>query len=825
LDTIQFAIDNRNLKVAGVNKFTVTLDPFNSIPELNDLNNKGTFEFFISKGNTINLLPVDQAIVTADTIRFTWQPTSVLDPVRSYQLQYDSDLLFSNPTSFLVTGENYLTQDVDFGGLSIADSTVIYWRTKFELQESAEDTLWTTNSFTYIKTTEEGWGQFNIDQFSSNGLSSLSIDATDKLVFEESSLPVSFYTMGTSVFDYDALEVMIDGVNFIVTDNTIDPFCKTNTINFMAFDKVSSSPYRTIPQDGNDVENPLICGRLPQMIFNLTEELVLGSDRYLDALISNAATGDKIALFSFDSVAFSNWDNQLMNSLENIGVDVTSLVGLVDGQPLIIYGEKGSPAGSAIVVSDDGTILMPKEKFITYETDVVGKATEGKITTTKIGPANSWFSLDYGFVQGLNDEVTINVIGVDKDGNEEVIDLSSNGRRETLDLSAIDANVYPHLKLIARLTDEINQTPAQFENWSISYEIPPEGIVLLSDKNPLDVQEGEEIRKTAGFVNISNDQFTDSLVLVYSLMNTSTGTIQSSTSIIPSPGIGDTSAFEMIFESIGIVGKNNLRVQITPRETELYLPNNSFGFSEFVTVREDDINPILDVTFDGEHIMDGDIVSARPSILFMIKDESEVLLKSDTTGIEIEIKPPGEASVFERLSLTNPDVIWTPATGDEDFNVEYRPSQLEDGIYTLRAQVADETGNLSAAEPYEISFEVINKSTVTHFYPYPNPFSTSCRFVFTLTGSTVPDRLLIQIMTISGRVVREIDQAEIGPLKIGNNISDFLWDGTDQFGDRLANGVYLYRVMIQINGTSIEHRSTSADMAFNRGYGKLYILR
>ncbi len=73
-----------------------------------------------------------------------------------------------------------------------------------------------------------------------------------------------------------------------------------------------------------------------------------------------------------------------------------------------------------------------------------------------------------------------------------------------------------------------------------------------------------------------------------------------------------------------------------------------------------------------------------------------------------------------------------------------------------RFQLQDATGNKSGVQPYEIQFEVITKSSITHFYPYPNPFSSSVGFVFTLTGGNIPDQMKIQIMTVTGRVVREI---------------------------------------------------------------------
>ena len=126
---------------------------------------------------------------------------------------------------------------------------------------------------------------------------------------------------------------------------------------------------------------------------------------------------------------------------------------------------------------------------------------------------------------------------------------------------------------------------------------------------------------------------------------------------------------------------------------------------------------------------------------------------------------------------------------------------------------------------YTISFEVINKSTITEIMNYPNPFSTSTRFVFTLTGSEIPDIFHIQILNVSGKVVKEISMDELGPIHIGRNITEYAWDGTDNFGDRLANGVYFYRVITQINGESIEKRETAADNFFKKGFGKMYLMR
>ena len=80
-------------------------------------------------------------------------------------------------------------------------------------------------------------------------------------------------------------------------------------------------------------------------------------------------------------------------------------------------------------------------------------------------------------------------------------------------------------------------------------------------------------------------------------------------------------------------------------------------------------------------------------------------------------------------------------------------------------------------------------------------------------------------MTISGKVVKEIEKEDLGTIRIGRNVTEYTWNGKDEFGDPLANGVYLYRVITKINGEDIEKKATSADEYFKNGWGKMVIIR
>ena len=825
-DTVTFLIENDPaLTVDGNNLFQFTIDPENLISEINEANNISTFELFLPRGNTINLYPVDLGIQSEKEVEFIWQSAELLPNSRGFILQYDSVPDFSSPlnTSQTVQGQFILRHTADL--TNVPDSTTIFWRTKYANPSENEDTAWVSSSFSIINSLPSGWGQMVPVQYESNTLTGTTLDpTTGAWDFEERSTDYQIVTHGIDhPNEYEDFQVIVDNVNYILTENTFDPVCRVNTINAVFIDRATGQPYRPISFSTGDVTNPLICGRVPQMIHNLIEDDVLGSNRYLDSLISLMKPNDYVLLFSFDSVAYSNWDTQLFNSLNTVGIQTSTLSGLVDGQPAIFLGKKGSAPGEAIELTSDGTVSPPKEQLLSLEGNIITTSTNGSIETRRIGPAKSWNSLYYEIIDDSNDDMQVEIVGITKAGVETP--LFTDARIANIDVSTVNASTYPFLKLNVSFSDQIDLTPPQLKALVIDYDWPPEGLLFPENSDQVSLMEGDTLTQSFLFVNVSKENFIDSLQVNGTLLNIGSSNVSDQVFNIAPTNADDTTTFTLEYATRNMVGTNNLSVRVSPQENELLSVNNYLNFPDILEVTADETNPVLDVTFDGSHILDGDIVSPNPDIFIRIKDENPFLYKEDTSGINLSLKLPCEGCQFERIDFSDPGVTYIPASEDQDFEIHYQPGQLEDGIHAFRVAAEDESGNSSGDNDYEISFEVINESTITHFYPYPNPFSTSTRFVFTLTGGTIPDQIKIQIMTISGRVVREITQDEIGPVKIGNNITEYAWDGRDEYGDLLANGVYLYRVFIESNGESLKHRFTSADRAFKNGYGKIYILR
>lgn len=818
---------------SGMNSFQIILDPENKIAELDDNNNIANVEIFISGGSTTNLFPIDFGIVSESNVNLLVQSSNPLEGRRSFTIEIDTIASFSSPfySSISREGNAFVTFNTDLSAL--ADSTVVYWRSSFTNTNPGESNNPVLSSFTYLPETNPGWAVSHNDQFNEltvNGL--VRNEASQSWSFEEIATQVSVITHGSdaSNVDIDDIRVLVNGLNYMVRSSpNIDGFCRNNTLNMMAFDLQSTAPYKVLEFSQIDVFNNLVCGRVPQVIFNFTDNNIYnpdqanGGSRYVNQFVDKVKTDEFVLMYSIGSINYQRWDEQVLSAINELGISSELFQNLAPGEPFIALGRKGAAEGTAVVVVSNGSGASPSEQIIEMQDLITGKFNTGTIRTPLIGPATDWNTL-FSNVTQLGENTLLNIYGINNEGEE--VRLISDTPEPQRDLAFINHNSYPYIRLELSSEDRETFQAAQLKSWIVTYQTPPEGILLSPTLIKADLEEGETLNTSFGYFNISNTAYTDSLEVDIVLQSVTDQSSISETLVVAPPAPGDSISIPYTFNTLGYQGTSNLNVKALPRTgIELFTGNNQYIIPEYLTVATDRRNPVLDVAFDGVYIMDGDIVSPSPRINILVRDDNPLSLKVDTSGVNIFLKKPCEGCDFERISLASPEVNWEPATDEKDFSVEYQPGTLEDGLYGLRVQATDASNNLSGVQPYEINFEVVNETTITHFYPYPNPFSTSTRFVFTLTGSVIPDELKIQIMTVTGRVVREITQDEIGTINVGNNISDFAWDGTDEFGDQLANGVYLYRVIVRQNGQAIDRRSTAADNAFTKGFGKLYILR
>jgi hypothetical protein len=261
-------------------------------------------------------------------------------------------------------------------------------------------------------------------------------------------------------------------------------------------------------------------------------------------------------------------------------------------------------------------------------------------------------------------------------------------------------------------------------------------------------QEGDSIGYNFAYSNISNKSFKDSVKVEFTLNGKKV--LTKNLGYLP-PDSTVKFSFPKI-TTLGKAGSNQLLAFVNPRlQPEEYYENNAINLN--FKVLQDKIQPVLDVTFDGVKIMNGDFVSPKPVIAISLKDENKFLLKGDTNGISLFLTRPCQGCVVERIPLNSPLVKIFPAGKDNLFRLEFKPEKLDNGNYRLAVEGADVKGNESGINAYQIDFQVLDQKTITNFYPYPNPFSTSCQWVFTLTGDFPEDFKIYKFRTHSQLLV------------------------------------------------------------------------
>ena len=398
-----------------------------------------------------------------------------------------------------------------------------------------------------------------------------------------------------------------------------------------------------------------------------------------------------------------------------------------------------------------------------------------------------------------SDVITFDVIGVKMDGGEQFIMDDVIGDQ---DLSTINATEFPYLKIVFSAGDDVSLTPAQLNKWLVTFTPAPEGLLVYNGIPEQEtIEEGPEWKGKYGFVNISDKSFVDSLTVKYEVFNQTTRTSRHNQLKIKAPAPGDTTSFEVAVETINQPGISDVEVYVNPKVLpELYYDNNILQLADHLNVEGEGLNPVLDVTIDGRYLANGDYVSSDPFIKARIWDENIYILKKDTVGVRIFLTYPCDSPPCTpiQILLTDEDIKWYPATDTSAFRVEYTPNQLTDGEYRLRIEGADSRGNRSGVEPYEVTFNVLNETTVTIADPYPNPFSQEVYFRIVLSGNSIPEAIGIQLVNVNGQIQSEFTESDLEELHIGTN--EIIWNGTDRLGNTLPGGVYIYEIKLLING-------------------------
>ncbi|HQQ83560.1 MAG TPA: C25 family cysteine peptidase [Cyclobacteriaceae bacterium] len=795
-DVLQYVVHRgRTDKEFGQNAFTIELDPAHTVPELNETNNKATIGFFIPTNGTRNIFPVNYAVLNKSAVDLMFQHTDLMSASRSFQVEVDTAATFDSPylKRQVVTGKVLARLSIS---LLSSDSTTYFWRTRLANPLSGESTSWTVSTFSYIKQGAEGWAQLSFAQTADNALTGLTRnEGIRRLVFPQTTSSLDITTFGSAngnPFTSVSLKLNGDELNIATQEQP----CRNNSLNLIAFDKFSSAPYAGI--DFESFFDPRACGRAPQVINNfLSNELETGSNDLL-TWISQVKAGDSVLLYSMGDAGYASWSTNVKTALTQLGIGAGQLSTLSPGEPFIIFGMKGAPANAAKVVRP--TTSPVNAQSISASRTITGRGASGSMATVTIGPAQAWSQLTQHFKDvGPSDQFSVSVEGLDINGNATPLKTAVGGSTLLTDISAV---TYPYLRLKLSSADSIDLSPVRLRHWLVSYTPMAEGMLTYHGTKFGEVlQEGQPWSATYGFANLSAINFTDSITVSVDIFSSDAGNREVNRFRIKAPAPSDTTHFIVRTSTLGKAGSNDVTVFANPRILpEPGYDNNVLSLQDRLQVNRDQTPPVLDVTIDGRTILNGDVVSSSPRMLIRVRDANPFRLKTDTLGIDLFMQYPCTRNcVYRRIVFSDKaHVQWHPATASSDFSVEINPTDLPPGTYRLSAQAVDGSGNSSGPLPYEVSFVVEDTNGFAVKSVYPNPASDLFRFTVELQSLTDPSDYSLQLFSATGSLVRDLSASDLPVLHPGTNT--IVLPATDAFGNPLFEGVYVYRLTVNLPG-------------------------
>ena len=217
---------------------------------------------------------------------------------------------------------------------------------------------------------------------------------------------------------------------------------------------------------------------------------------------------------------------------------------------------------------------------------------------------------------------------------------------------------------------------------------------------------------------------------------------------------------------------------------------------------DDKTKPVIEVSADGRPIVKNMSLSGKPRLSMLLQDENGVNF-TNTLNVSLDDIPyliNGVPQIQQEISI--PDSL----RNSKAVMIALSPN-MEAGTHTLNVGVTDVNGNLAEQTS---QFVVTDNFSLTVHGNYPNPFSEETIIAYTVSSINDLDDFNIKIYTVSGRLIRKkmlpfdesINAFDDDIRTVGYH--EVVWDGRDDDGKQVANGVYFMVVTGKFRGKTIK---------------------
>lgn len=468
-----------------------------------------------------------------------------------------------------------------------------------------------------------------------------------------------------------------------------------------------------------------------------------------------------------------------------------------------IIGMKGLAPGQALEA-----FTKPYGGPASIETTYVVRRIVGSYISPIFDQASKWEKLELSLNNIFDNRATLNFFGYSSSSNnwQKLFEANLNNNLNLFDLSGFSSSEYTRLyfSLNFEVNDSLNYPV--FEKAFLKYKPLPElglnyqtvflekDTVQMRDKNKITIIATNASTVTAKNVKLRGiiDRFGDNRN--FELFNSTIDSIEAYGK--------KTFSFEFnVLPDFGS-GKRKITVFIDDgnKIKELYEDNNSYVAYFYIkpdTTFTSVTNNNISVLFDGKKINDGDFVSQKPTITIEIFNLPYWFRYSDTSAIVIFLNE--RKIYYSQMSITFDSI-------ERKTIFSFQPT-LNDGQHNISIFGININGQINSIPAYERTFKVESKFKVYNIINYPNPFVNDTYFTFELTQPA--DYVKIKIFTVAGRFLQEI---ALDASQISRGLNKVYWDGKDRDRNRIANGVYFYKIIFKYDGKNYEYTKKMAKL-------------
>jgi len=788
-----------SLDTLGIYFVRVSLDPDNWYTRENASNNVITIPLNLRNNSFVPLKPVNASIINTDTVYFTClNPDS--DPATntmSLSLQLDTNASFTNPISFINNSPSGVFSKFQTA-LPLRDTNVTYyWRTNATINGNLSG--WsTTQTFSYNPNT-----------------SVIAMGKTHKMALDSS---IVVYLRARNQFDettYNNIYYSSGGLSIPQSNGYMRSYSLGNNGEESSYFIVNSAQIN-IGQSLNPGLNLLRVRRTDMKIIEF-KNFRFNSTSSADSVAAylNAMDSSQFLMVTKALVTTSNSMNAACkNAFRQFGsVYADSTPGFNQFWTWSFIGYKGANSSQ---ISEEfhrnnssnscASNWCPSNSVL----NVKYMRTFGT-ALINLGPAQNWKKLQWSQITGVGNSLSFDVYGIKKDNSSTLL-YPNVSNTTLLTLDTLNTFTYPNLSVLAKFTvDTLNaaQSPV-LKSFNTQYVPPYEVVINKTSFHCKDsaVKLGQKVKIDFRFFNTGYRDINKFYVNWFYYPFSPGRKILRADTITSFVAVD--SSYRVIQDLViprdnsPLIAPNLVTIyaEVVPYGTsnEFYSYNNT-GQINFRIISTPP-QPVADVFFDGIQVRNGDFVRKNPDVKIKLNDVS-LFASAENPEVKPDSKSINKNTDSSNVKLYLNDKYLPYHTGNtaqmikskglegsslENVELNFTP-ELINGNNKLTVLITDNTG----ARVDSISYDVVvsNELFIKDFYNYPNPVSKETNFVFNIAAGVQPKDCKIKIYTVSGKLIKIIT----APLNVGFN--QIPWDARDNDGDYIANGVYLYKMVVE----------------------------